>query len=101
MQINSKVMKTGLRFVLFLVIMGIPVLLQAQSPQVKQREKQEEKAKIEKKKALAKAEEEGRKRHIEMQTKEVQKRMKRNRKKSDLAVKGKRKNFFQRLFGRN
>ncbi len=69
---------------------------------VKNRKKMLEKQEVEKKKAEEKAMEEGRDRHMNIQTKATKKRMKKMAKKSKAVNRnrgGKKKSFFARIFG--
>lgn len=69
---------------------------------VKNRKKILEKQEVEKKKAEEEAMEEGRKRHMNIQSKSTKKRMKKNLKKSEAVNRkrgGQKKSFFARIFG--
>lgn len=93
------------RFKYIVSILFIVVSITAfgqETKQVKNRRKMLEKQEIEKKKAEEKAIEEGKKRHMNIQTKKTKKRMKKMSKKSKAVNRqrsGKKKSFFARIFG--
>lgn len=84
-------------FFLVLLVSAASFLAPAQSP-TKAQKKAEQKKEAQKKRA-AKAEAEGKKRHLKLQSKDVQKRMKRNKKRfAHVDSFDRRPNFWQRIF---
>ncbi|MGB0886517.1 MAG: hypothetical protein ACPGSL_00225 [Vicingaceae bacterium] len=95
----------GFKYVvaMLFVVFSLSVFSQ-ETKAVKNRKKMLEKQEVEKKKAGEKAIEDGRKRHRNIQTKAVKKRMKRQAKKSKALNQrrsGKKRSFFARIFGGN
>ncbi len=92
-------MKHLIVFLLFVSFFN-QAIAQSEHKQTKQQRKAEQK-KEQQARASIKAEEKGRKHHISIQSKDVKKRMKRNRKRFDHVDSfDRRPNFFQRLFHR-
>lgn len=74
-------MKAILRYLLFLSILASAPAFSQSDGSARQKQKQAEKAKQEQIKKQMKAEEIGRKRHLKLQSKDVKKRWKKNKKK--------------------
>lgn len=93
----------GIKYIIALLFVVFSVTAFSQETKmVKNRKKILEKQEQEKEKAMEKSIEEGKKRHMNIQTKAVKKRMKKQRKKSERLNRqraGKKKSFFARIFG--
>lgn len=93
----------GIKYIAAMLLIMISVSVFSQETKmVKNRKKVLEKQEEEKEKAMEKSIEEGKKRHLNIQSKEVKKRMKKQKKKSERLNKqraGKKKSFFARIFG--
>jgi len=84
-----------------LIILSVSVFSQ-ETKMIKNRKKILEKQEQEKEKAQEKAIEGGKKRHLNIQTKETKKRMKKHAKKTEAdnnRRQGKKRSFFARIFG--
>jgi len=92
----------GVKYIISIIILSLSLSLFSQETKmVKNRRKQLEKQEVEKKKAGDQALEDGKKRHMNIQTKKTKKRMKKKLKKSKALNKkrtGKKKSFFGRIF---
>ncbi|OFZ01943.1 MAG: hypothetical protein A3K10_04885 [Bacteroidetes bacterium RIFCSPLOWO2_12_FULL_31_6] len=91
------------KYILTIALISVSVTVFSQETKVvKNRKKILEKQEQEKEKAQEKSIEEGKERHLNIQTKETKKRMKKNAKKTEAANKrrqGKKRSFFARIFG--
>ncbi len=92
----------GFKYIIAIVLVSLSLSVFSQkSTSVKNRKKILEKQEVEKKKAEEEAIEEGKKRHLNIQTKKTKKRMKKQAKKSKAINRqrsGKKKSFFARIF---
>ena len=93
----------GLKYIISTILIVIALSSFGQETKmVKNRKKMLEKQEVEKQKAQEDAMEEGKKRHMNIQTKATKKRMKKTAKKSKAVNRsrgGKKKSFFARIFG--
>lgn len=93
----------GFKYIVAIVFLTVSLSVFSQETKmVKNRRKALAKQEVEKKKAGDKALEEGKKRHLNIQTKKTKKRMKKQAKKSKALNRqrsGKKKSFFARIFG--
>ncbi len=92
----------GFKYIITITFLTLSLSMFSQETKmVKNRRKQLAKQEVEKKKAGEKAVEDGKERHMNIQTKAVKKRMKKQAKRSKALNRqrsGKRKSFFARLF---
>lgn len=93
----------GFKYIVVVVLVSVSLSMFSQETKmIKNRRKQLAKQEVEKKKAGEEALEEGKKRHLNIQTKKTKKRMKKKAKKSKALNRqrsGKKKSFFRRIFG--
>lgn len=87
-------------FIFCLFLLSTELYAQGNARQLKKREQQLEKQEEAKKKAGEEAMEKGRKRHMNIQSKETRKRMKANKKKSKRLKENKKPFFLWRWFGK-
>ena len=88
--------KKFLRFLCFTFLLCIPLLILAQDEKPTKKQKKADQKKEQRAQNSKKAEIKGKKRHVKLQDKQTQKRMKKNKKKGTSYV-SRRPGFFQRL----
>ncbi|MBK7887407.1 MAG: hypothetical protein IPJ86_08915 [Bacteroidetes bacterium] len=94
-------MKSFLRILLFVLILPVAFATAQSDGSARKKQKQAEKAKQEQIKKQMKADEIGRKRHLKLQSKDVKKRWKKNKRKyKHVDSFDRRPNFWQRIFPR-